>query len=647
MTPGKQPEAGHDPRASVDPGESLTAAEAPERKTAAGFADPAAERVVEPTTAAPVAEPITAAKRRVSRLRTAAPWLVRCCYLIAAAAVTARLWVDPAGRTQAGNLGDADLFGFFLRYAATAVAHGHLPALVTTAMNAPRGINVMWNTSFLLPGVLLSPLTVLAGPQVSLTVALTLGFAGSAASLFWVLRWWGASTGAAALGGAVYGFSPAMLNAGFAHYQLQFAVLPPLIIDAVLRLMTGRGRSVRVGLWLGVLCAAQVFIGEELLVYTVVAGLVVAVAVALSRPAEVRRRVGGALGGLAVAAAVFVVADGYALWVQVAGPLAEHSKLVEALNSKLSWFVTPPASLLFHTRASAAAAASLILPSEYLTYLGWPLVGVLVVAAVVFWRDLRVRAAAVTWAVLELCVLGGANLAVGHFTWPGRLLPWHWLEGLPGLAQVLPWRFAILADGAAAAVLAFSLDRAWAALPRAGGWRNWPRVALAAVAVLAVLPLVPLPYQTAPLSRVPAGWQATFTKLRLAPDVPVLALPFPSGGQPDVLRWQADTGQPGALIGGYFLGPGPTGQVSVYFALRSPETAVASYLNELWQGQHPPSPPSTELQAVFAYWRPAAIVVVAGQQSPVVRVLTQLFGGPTFHIGQVFSWRLFSWRLRS
>jgi len=121
----------------------------------------------------------------------------------------------------------------------------------------------------------------------------------------------------------------------------------------------------------------------------------------------------------------------------------------------------------------------------------------------------------------------------------------------------------------------------------------------------------------------------------------VLVLPFPSGGvQTEVLRWQADTGQPGALIGGYFLGPSSIGQATFYFSHHSPETAVALYLNELWKGRHPPSPPSRELQAVFGYWRPGAIVVVADQQSPVVRVLTQLFGGPTLHLGHVFSWRL-------
>jgi hypothetical protein len=101
------------------------------------------------------------------------------------------------------------------------------------------------------------------------------------------------------------------------------------------------------------------------------------------------------------------------------------------------------------------------------------------------------------------------------------------------------------------------------------------------------------------------------------------------------------------MIGGYFIGPSATGQASFYFKHHTPETAVAGYLVKLWKGQNPPSPPREELQAVFDYWRPAAIVAVADQQSPVVRVLTRLFGRPAYHIGQVFSWRLFSWQLQS
>ena len=107
-------------------------------------------------------------------------WLAGLYYLVAAVAVTMWLWRDPAARIVAGNPYDSDQFAWFFRYDATAVAHLHLPALSTAAMNAPAGINLMWNTPMLLPGVLLAPLTLLAGPQLSLTVLMTAGFAGSA-----------------------------------------------------------------------------------------------------------------------------------------------------------------------------------------------------------------------------------------------------------------------------------------------------------------------------------------------------------------------------------------------------------------------------------------------------------------------------------
>ena len=271
-----------------------------------------------------VGESEEAGRPRASAGR-AAQWLVMAGYLVGAVAVTGRLWIDPASRAQAGDLRDLDQFSWFMRNSATAVAHGSLPALITTAMNPPHGINLMWNTSFLLPGMLMTPVTLLAGPQVTLTVALTAGFALSAASLFWVLRRWGASISAAALGGAVYGFSPALLNSGIGHYHLQFAVLPPLIIDAVLRLLTGRGSAVRTGLWLGLLTAAQLFIGEEMLIDTAIAVVVMAAVLAASRPRAVLRRVRAALLGLATAAGVALLLGGYALWVQFHGAVLHAS----------------------------------------------------------------------------------------------------------------------------------------------------------------------------------------------------------------------------------------------------------------------------------------------------------------------------------
>jgi hypothetical protein len=73
------------------------------------------------------------------------------------------------------------------------------------------------------------------------------------------------------------------------HYQLQFAVLPPLIIDALPRII-GRGSAFRNGIWLGLLVAAQLFIGGEMLIFTTVAGMVLAVVLAVSRPRAVPAR---------------------------------------------------------------------------------------------------------------------------------------------------------------------------------------------------------------------------------------------------------------------------------------------------------------------------------------------------------------------
>jgi hypothetical protein len=584
-------------------------------------------------------EPSPVTQHRPVRARNWAPLLILGCYLLGAVAVTWHLWADPAGRAQVGDIPDVDLFAWFMHYDATAIAHGHLPALITTAMNAPRGINLMWNTSLLLPGSLLAPVTLLAGPQVSLTVLLTLGIAGSAASLFWVLRRWGASLGAAAVGGAVYGFSPALLNSGVGHYHLAFAVFPPLIIDAVLRILAGRGRVLASGAWLGLLVSAQLLTGEELLADTVLASvLLVVVVLAASHPRAAAARARDVTLRLGVSAAVALLICGYPLWVQFSGPLTQHNSPVgpDPFTNRPSFFVDPSGALLLHTPAGAAAAAAYSKGlAEYLGYLGWPLLVVLVAALIRYWRDLRVRTAGVLWLALEVLSLGGGDMHNGSFSFPGYLLPFHWLQGAPVLSQVLPDRLSILADGAAGTLLAFSLDLALAAAPQARAWR---RVLPTAIVAVAVVPLIPLPYQTTPVAATPAGWQAAFARLRLAPDARVLVVPVPLQRRTEALRWQADTGDPGSVIGGYFIGPNRFGQQAIY--VPGPATSAAQYLDSLWSGPSVPPLPRGMIQTDLAYWRPAAVVAVTSRNSRLGHYLTGLFGPPTFGIGDVLAWRL-------
>jgi hypothetical protein len=390
-----------------------------------------------------------------------------------------------------------------------------------------------------------------------------------------------------------------------------------------------------------VLTAAQVFIGEELLADTAITSVVLLAVLVAGYWREVRGRVRSVALGLGTGLVVVLLICGHALWVQFHGPLTQHNHPIgpDPFTNRVAFFVNPSSALLFHTQTSAASAAAYSrgLP-EYLAYLGWPLLVVLVAASIRYFRDPKVRAVAVTWLVLEVLSFGGGTMTSGSWFYiPGWLLPFHWLQGSPVLSQVLPDRLSILADGAAAAVLAFSLDLARSS-PRPA-W-NWRRGSVPiAIAVVAVLPLIPLPYHVAPTTPLPAGWQATFSRLRLAPDARVLVVPVASGRRPEVLRWEADTGEPATMIGGYFVGPNKQGQQMVF--IPGPTTTVSEYLDSLWNGPRESDRPSHRLlRSDIAYWRPAAVVAVTSPAWRLGRYLIGLFGQPTYRVGQVLAWRL-------
>jgi dolichyl-phosphate beta-glucosyltransferase len=570
------------------------------------------------------------------------------CYVLGAVYVTSRILVSPAGTRQNGDVEDVNQATWFMRYAATAVQHFRLPALMTTALNAPHGVNLMWNTSLLLPGVVVSPLTLLFGPQVALTALLLIGFAGSAASMFYVLRRWQASPLAAALGGALYGFSPALINSGIGHYSLVLAMLPPLMIDRVLRLVTGQGRPVRNGIWLGLMAAGQIFISEEALVDAAIAAVLLLMVLALSRPHEVRQRVRPTAIGLGTAAVVGLVLSARGLWVQFHHVAAKgaaattiisyHGQLTNLGTLPIA-FVNPSEGVLLRTSGMGNLANSYPQPlPEYLAYLGVPLIIVLLFVIIRFWSQLPIRVAGVTCLLLEWLGMGPRPLQP-HITLPGFLLPWSLVQHLPVIDGMVPDRLAILADACAAAVLAFSLDlarsRRYAPFSR---WRAGAPIATG-IAVFALLPVLPAPYAPVPVGRVPAGYAATFAALDLTPDARVLMAPYPYSGTSGVMRWQADTGEPASMIGGDFIAPNQPGRLGR--AGRSGMTATSYYIDYLYAGDYfEPEPSQAQIRADLAGWDPAAVVAVAGPDSPLGKFLIRLFGQPTTHIRSVLGWRL-------
>ncbi len=512
-------------------------------------------------------------------------------YLLAALAVTLWLWRDPASRTVAGNANDADQFAWFFRYDATAVMHLRLPALVTTAMNAPQGVNVMWNTFMLLPGVLLAPVTVLLGPQTALTVFMTAGFAGSATAMFAVLRRWGVTSASAALGGAVYGFSPAVLHSAIGHYDLMFAVLPPLIIDVTLRLVLGRVTPVRGGLWLGLLVTAQLLITEEILLGTAVAGVILLLVLAASRPRAVAavpvRRVAAGLG---LAACVTGVIAGYPLWVQFFGPLHQHGSpfTPDFFKDDLSSFVVPSSYLLFHTAGSAVRGVEL--PGSPARVPRLP--GLAAARRAGAGHDRLLAAATGPGGRGHLrgarAVLARRHAAVRRARAPRDQAAVVLAAG-PAVADRGAARPVLPAGGRRGRRRARPGRRRGAGRPwrRSAHRRRWPRLAsgwrpaavVMSCAVLAVLPIVPRPLPAAAVNPPPPGWSATFAALRLPASASVLVVPLPMSTFTEPLRWQADTGEPSAMVGGYFMGPAAAGRGYID-GYGTPPAGL--YLNAMW-----------------------------------------------------------------
>ena len=83
--------------------------------------------------------------------------------------LTWHLLGDLPNRMVAGNPADIRLFTWYLEQDLQSVLHGHDPLFFTT-MNAPAGVNGMWNTSLLLPALVMTPVTLLAGPLAAYNV---------------------------------------------------------------------------------------------------------------------------------------------------------------------------------------------------------------------------------------------------------------------------------------------------------------------------------------------------------------------------------------------------------------------------------------------------------------------------------------------
>ncbi len=274
---------------------------------------PATDALVEQ----PLDEPTSPSKRWPARRLDLAALAV---YVLGALWVTAHGWVHPTARVLGLRRGDVLFNEWMLANAAHAVTHLENP-FFTTLQNAPNGVNLMTNIGLQLPGVVLTPLTLIAGSTISYLFLITVNLFATAYAWYFVLsRRVVTSRVAAFAGGLFCAFAPALVSNTNGHPHITAQWLVPFIVWEVLALATPDRKPWR-GVVLGVLIAAQILVSEEVLLMTAV-GMAVALATYVAfRPKAALEVARPFLSGLGVAALVAAVLCAYPLWMQFFGPL--------------------------------------------------------------------------------------------------------------------------------------------------------------------------------------------------------------------------------------------------------------------------------------------------------------------------------------
>jgi hypothetical protein len=570
------------------------------------------------------ARPVLLGRVRAVRVQL----LVLLGFLGLAVLLLASVWTSPATRTLGGGVGDPGLFAWFLRWT-TFAAGRRISPLVSDYLNHPDGINPMWNTWVPLPGLLLSPLTLVLGPVLTFNVLVTLAYGLSAWSAYLAIHRYVPSHGAAACGGLVYGFSPAMV--GHSHHPnlILIFLLPWLFVLLDEILDRQRGSPVWLGVGLGVVAAAQLLTGAEVFAGMVLLGLVLLVLLLAANRHLLRDKGLYAATALAVSVVVFEVLVAWPLRAQIAGPARVHADITEEVrgSSDLLALVTP-------SRLSAIAPEAAVRLSDQFTgtketYLGIPL---LVVVALVAARR-RSPVVRVGAAMLVVCMVLslGSRLRVGGLVSPVPL-PWTVVESLPVLWHMVPARLALFTALFAGLLLAVALEDLWG-----GGWRR--RVLAVAAAVLALAFLVP----SAPLSSAPVATPEFFTGAAvttLPRDGVALVVPFPRKGRDNqAMLWQAQAGMWFKMPGGYFVGPGPDGGT----LREAPPTTTSRVLDRIRRGGRPPAlTPALRrwIAADLARWRVASVVLgPMPNRRAMTGFLTDLLGRPPEQLAGVELWR--------
>ena len=460
-------------------------------------------------------------------------FLLSLVYIACAVALTYRLLLHPVAGILAGNPYDQQYFEWQLTWVEHAMLHFQNP-FFSHALNAPDGMNVLGNPQIIGPAAVLTPITWLFGSSVSFALLTTWNIAATACTWRWFLRRDVVQSETAAfVGGLFMGFSPSMMSHTLAHPNLAGQWLVPVILSRVLRLRE-RERILRNGIVLGLLVAAQVFVGEELLLLTALGVTFFLVSYAAMRPRQVRAEGLVFLKGAGISILTAVIALAYPLTFQFFGPMSFKGIPFDVAYYSAdlkSYGVYPNLELWGDPDKLDKLAPG---NTEQAALVGWALL--LVVAALAAWclRKVSVIALLIATAVLVLMSVGPTPVFnQGPLPWPfGPHGIWTHIEKWPLFSSSLPIRDALAISWIIGILLAVGLDKAVAHR------FYWLRGLAVGAVVTALIPLIPRVFDVSDRPAIPkfftsSDWKTCVSSGRNT----IVGVPLSGGGDRTNMTW--------------------------------------------------------------------------------------------------------------
>jgi hypothetical protein len=562
-------------------------------------------------------------------------------YLMIGCWTTGGLWPHPATRAIGTNPTDQALIEWFLAQG-TLVWSGDF-SFVTNRLNSPDGVNLMANASHLLHGVLMAPITLAFGAPVSFAILLTGNLVATATGWYLLFsRTLRAAAPAAVIGGFLCGFAPGMMAQSNAHLHITAQWLVPPLVWCFITLARSAGdhhpaahkQVLRTSLTLGVLIALQLFLGEEVLLLTVVTLAVFAICYAILRPRQARAIAPQFIAGGLIAAGLATVLLAYPLWVQFNGRMSVPNGPFSPrffYADLASYFKFSPTSLAGSNADPHYNGG----PGEYNTFFGLPLMLVLFAATIWLSLDRTRRPIAIASMVTALLwgwlSLGPVVVINGKPT--GHKGPYHWLEGKPIIDGALPTRFALAMIPLFALILVLAVDKALRSNDIWGG-------AIPVVIIAALIPIAPTPLPIVDRPPVPTFISGGYWRTCVRPGGVLVPVPLPAMAAPDTMRWAAAANDAFALPEGRFIAPYAAGGRASLGIYPRPTSLLLADIDRTGVLPRIGQQQIAQARRDLAYWRAQCVALDHKPHSPQLKVALEQLLGPGEFVADTWIWRV-------